>query len=169
MPGSAGDPYVGQLALFPYNFVPANWYACDGSLVPIFENETLFNLIGTTSGGDGQSTCAVPDLRGRAPLHMGTGPGLTTRILGESGGSETVTLTTTQLPAHSHAVLAGAGQMSSHPANAYVGGDGQFGPASGSFMQPIGSSGGSQPHGNMQPFLVMTWCISAFGVYPSTT
>jgi microcystin-dependent protein len=162
MPSSADTPYVGQLALFGFNFAPAGWYLCDGSLVPIAENETLFNLIGTTYGGDGQETFALPDLRGRAPVHAGGA-----HVPGELGGVETVTLTSTQIPAHTHTLAGGGAQTTNQPTNAYPADDGQFGAASGSYLLPASSAGGSQPHENMQPYLVMTWCISAFGVFPS--
>src|SRR5512135_3630836 len=103
------SPYIGEIRLFGGNFAPVGWAFCDGALVPISENDALFNLIGTTYGGDGQLTFALPDLRGRLPMHMGTGPGLSPRTIGEQGGVETVTLTANQIPAHSHVPLSVSG------------------------------------------------------------
>src|SRR5262249_8021175 len=114
------QPYVGEIRIFAGNFAPVGWMFCDGQLLPISENETLFNLIGTTYGGDGQSTFALPDLRGRLPLHQGTGSGLSTRQLAENGGTEEVTLSTQQIPSHTHPVpcSSGGGTPSSDPSNA---------------------------------------------------
>src|SRR3954468_21133588 len=100
------DPYIGEIRMFGGNFAPAGWAFCSGQLIPISENDTLFNLIGTTYGGDGQSTFALPDLRGRVPIHMGTGPGLSTHIIGEAAGVESVTLLTQNMPPHTHAMVA---------------------------------------------------------------
>ncbi len=174
-----GQPFVGEIRMFGGNFAPAGWMFCDGSLLPISENETLFQLIGTTYGGDGQSTFALPDLRGRLPLHMGQGPGLSNYVLAQSGGVESVTLTAQQLPTHTHPAMCstGSGSNTSNPAGgtwsvadtaSYSGSL-----AAGGFM---GSSaiistptGGSQPHDNMVPFLCVDYIISLFGIFPSPT
>jgi microcystin-dependent protein len=162
--------------MFGGSFAPAGWAFCNGVLLPISEYETLFNLIGTTYGGDGQSTFALPDFRGRVPIHMGTGPGLSSRQLGESGGVETVTLTTQQLPVHSHPFVAStdfAGQ-SSPGGNvvAQLGTGGSFiyianSPTLSLAGNSVQATGGSQPHDNMQPYTCISFIISLFGVYPS--
>ncbi|MGH9666665.1 MAG: phage tail protein [Bryobacteraceae bacterium] len=162
------SPYVGMLLLVPYNFAPASWMFCAGQSLAISENDTLFNLIGTTFGGDGQSTFNLPDLRGRTPVHQGPG-----YVIGQRGGVENVTLTGNQLPSHTHSVSASSGaQNSSVPSNnvlasgplTYVPNgqtNGAMAPAS------IASNGGSQPHANLQPYLTLNWIISLFGIYPS--
>lgn len=166
------QPYVGEIRIFAGNFAPVGWAFCDGSLQAISQNETLFNLIGTTYGGDGQTTFALPDLRGRAPIHVG--PGF---ALAQSGGVEEVTLTTNQIPAHAHTPLAAAGAPG-NPANSPLNNvwsgwtGGQFTNATPSVaMDPaaIGSMGGSQPHDNMVPYLTINFIISLFGVFPSQT
>jgi microcystin-dependent protein len=163
------SPFVGEIRMFAGNFAPAGWAFCNGALLPISENETLFNLIGTTYGGDGQSTFALPNLQSRVPIHVG--PGLT---LGESGGVETVTLTTSQIPSHSHTPLADSNAASqADPSNNVWAAQNTLTPYS---DQPptsalastaIGSSGGSQPHDNMLPYLVINFILSLFGVFPS--
>ncbi len=167
------QPYVGEIRLFAGNFAPAGWMFCDGSLLPISEYETLFNLIGTTYGGDGQSTFALPDLRGRVPLHFGNG-----FTLAETGGVETVTLTVSQIPAHAHPFLASQSAAStSSPAGAVpataaaatitpYGTDAPLVPLSPTAMT---STGGSQPHDNFQPYLCVSFIISLFGIFPSQT
>lgn len=161
-------PYVGMLLLVPYNFAPVGWQFCAGQLLPISQNEALFSLIGTTFGGDGQNTFGLPDLRGRTPVHAGSG-----YTLGQSGGVESVTLTTAQLPSHSHLINASSNaQSSSAPANNVLGSgpltyvtNGQpndvMAPAS------IASNGGNQPHNNLQPFLTLNWIICMNGIFPS--
>jgi microcystin-dependent protein len=165
------QPYVGEIRMFGGNFAPAGWMFCEGQLLPISEYETLFNLIGTTYGGDGQSTFALPDLRGRIPLHFGNG-----FTLAETGGVETVTLTVSQIPAHSHPLLAtttNAGDANAQ--NNVLAQATQFFPyinvAPASPMAPasIGSTGGSQPHNNFQPYLCVDFIISLFGIFPSQT
>ena len=165
------QPYVGEIRMFAGNFAPAGWMFCEGQLLPISENETLFQLIGTTYGGDGESTFALPDLRGRIPIHQGNG-----FILAETGGAEEITLTVNQIPAHSHPQL-GAGVAATQtapatnvPANAatvdaYVTG----GPFVTLAPQSIGPTGGSQPHTNFQPYLCVDFIISLFGLFPSPT
>jgi microcystin-dependent protein len=168
-----GTPFVGEIRMVGFNFAPVGWAFCDGSLIPISENDTLFNLIGTTYGGDGQQTFALPDLRSRIPLHAGTGPGLSTRILSEVGGVETVTLIANQIPSHSHAPQAqsGGGNQSS-PSNGIWAnsGQGQYStdtPTLALKATLVGQTGGSQPHDNMMPYTVINFIISLFGVYPS--
>lgn len=170
------NPYVGEIKMFAGNFAPNGWAFCDGQLIPISENETLFNLIGTTYGGDGQSTFALPDLRSRVPVHMGTGA--SSYIIGQSGGVETVTLTSSQIPAHNHAVV-GSGNLASRNTPT----DSVLATTQASTITPYGtdapvvalsptavtSAGGSQPHENRQPFVVVNFIISLFGVYPSPT
>jgi len=165
------QPYVGEIRMFAGNFAPAGWMFCEGQLLPISEYETLFNLIGTTYGGDGQSTFALPDLRGRVPIHFGNG-----FTLAETGGVETVTLTVSQIPAHSHALLAtqNAGDQGNPGGNVaaqnaavklYVESD----PTANAGGSTISSTGGSQPHDNFQPYLCIDFIISLFGIFPSQT
>jgi microcystin-dependent protein len=176
------SPYVGEIRMFAGNFAPVGWAFCNGALIPISENETLFNLIGTTYGGDGQSTFALPNLQSRVPVHVGTG-----FALAQTGGAETVTLTTQQIPTHSHVMLAGTGSQANptnNPANNFLADENlptpqtpqpfTYIPFSGSNQQTlapnsIGSAGGSQPHDNMIPFLVINFIISLYGIYPSQT
>ena len=174
-----GQPYVGEIRMFAGNFAPNGWMFCEGQPLPISENEVLFQLIGTTYGGDGQETFNLPNLASRVPMHMGTGPDGTTYQIGEMAGTESVTLTTQQIPAHNHAVLAtGTGQTvspsnatfatatSSQPGvNAYVEED----PSTPLSPQSIQPAGGSQPHENCQPFLCINFIISLFGIYPQQT
>jgi microcystin-dependent protein len=165
------NPFFGEIRMFAGNFAPAGWMFCNGQLLPISENETLFQLIGTTYGGDGESTFALPDLRGRIPLHQGNG-----FILAETGGAEAITLTTQQIPVHTHAAIGAAvtgDQTSANgalPANSvtitpYLNTppDAAFNPGA------IGPVGGSQPHTNLQPHLCIDFIISLFGIFPSPT
>ena len=159
--------------MFGGNFAPAGWMFCDGSLLPISENETLFNLIGTTYGGDGQSTFQLPDLRSRVLVHQGQGPGLSNYSLGQPGGVEAVTLTTSQIPIHSHAPLASNTGGSDNPANNFwansTTGKPYSAPPPAVQMNAatIAATGGSQPHENMIPFLCVSYIISLFGIFPS--
>jgi microcystin-dependent protein len=166
------QPYVGEIRIFAGNFAPAGWMFCEGQLLPISENETLFQLIGTTYGGDGQSTFALPDLRGRIPLHQGNG-----FTLAETGGVETVALTVSQIPAHSHTPIASGNNASSANAQGnvlaqtpsytpYISG---FIPNTPLNPASVGSDGGSQPHDNFQPYLCLDFIISLFGIFPSPT
>lgn len=166
------QPYVGEVRIFAGNFAPAGWMFCEGQLLPISEYETLFNLIGTTYGGDGQSTFALPDLRGRLPIHFGNG-----FTLAETGGVEEVTLTVNQIPAHTHALL-GTGNVagSNNPGGGYlantVTGQKVYSSATATLPQNPGmvsSTGGSQPHNNLQPYLCVDFIISLFGLFPSQT
>jgi microcystin-dependent protein len=162
------QPYVGEIRVFAGNFAPAGWQFCEGQLLPISENETLFQLIGTTYGGDGQSTFALPDLRGRLPIHQGNGS-----ILAETGGAEEVTLTVNQIPAHAHAMLAADGTATGTSPAGNVPGEGSKriyrDPSALAAMAPasIGSTGGGQPHTNMQPYLCVEFIISLFGIFRS--
>jgi microcystin-dependent protein len=166
------QPYVGEIRMFAGNFAPAGWMFCEGQLLPISENETLFQLIGTTYGGDGESTFALPDLRGRIPIHQGNG-----FILAETGGAEEITLTVAQMPAHTHPLVGSLGLASDgNPANKVAG---ESRPGDSNFftdvplvqMAPtsISSVGGSQPHTNFQPYLCVDFIISLFGIFPSPT
>ncbi|HTU10130.1 MAG TPA: tail fiber protein [Allosphingosinicella sp.] len=174
------QPYIGEIRMFAGNFAPAGWSFCDGQLVPISENDTLFNLIGTTYGGDGQETFALPNLQSRVPVHAGTGNDGIAYALGEAGGVEQVTITAQTTPLHSHAILAATGgqQLSPLPANTCVLADPSGGPQgvvtyiNEVATQPLLASacspaGGSQPHENMQPYLVISFIISLFGIYPT--
>ncbi len=168
------QPYVGEIRMFAGNFAPAGWMFCEGQLLPISEYETLFNLIGTTYGGDGQSTFALPNLQSRFPLHVGSG-----FTLAQTGGSETVTLTTNQIPAHSHVPLATTAVGTLAPNNAVfataqstqTGVQVYTDQAPSTALAPncVGSAGGSQPHDNMHPFLAIDFIISLFGIFPSQT
>jgi len=167
------QPYVGEIRMFAGNFAPAGWMFCEGQLLPISENETLFQLIGTTYGGDGQSTFALPDLRGRIPLHQGNG-----FILAETGGAEEITLTISQIPAHSHPALCSINTATGTSPNGTVlaappdvntlpyGTDQPPGTLHPSTISPVG---GSQPHTNFQPYLCVNFIISLFGIFPSPT
>ena len=161
--------YVGEIRMFAGNFAPAGWMFCAGQLLPISENDTLFNLIGTTYGGDGQETFALPDLRGRLPLHRSGG-----LTQGQSGGVEEVTLTIQSWPTHSHALVAStdAGTTTNPPGNLLArGGMAYIQDVGASPLNPasISPAGGSQPHTNMQPYLCINFIISLYGVYPSQT
>lgn len=165
------QPYVGEIRMFAGNFAPAGWMFCEGQLLPISENETLFQLIGTTYGGDGQSTFALPDLRGRIPIHQGNG-----FILAETGGAEEITLTVQQIPAHSHPMLATATVANDAvPAQNVLAQTGTFDgyqsspPTAAMAPQAISPVGGSQPHTNFQPYLCIDFIISLFGIFPSPT
>lgn len=165
------QPYVGEIRMFAGNFAPAGWMFCEGQLLPISENETLFQLIGTTYGGDGQSTFALPDLRGRIPIHQGNG-----FILAETGGAEEITLTTQQIPAHTHAFVAStAGATVTSPTNQVIAQSGQRAvyteDTTTTNLAPtaIAPVGGSQPHTNFQPYLCVDFIISLFGIFPSPT
>lgn len=168
------QPYIGEIRIFAGNYEPLGWRFCDGSLLSIAENDTLFMLIGTTYGGDGESTFALPDLRGRLPMHHGTGSGLTPRGLGETGGQERVTLAPNQTPVHGHTRFAsGSIGTRATPGGHLPAASNLERPAFGSTLDvQIGSTesaGGGQPHDNMQPYLALNFIISLFGIYPSQT
>ena len=173
------QPYVGEIRMFGGSFAPAGWMFCEGQLLPISENETLFYLIGTTYGGDGESTFALPNMASRVPVHMGNGPGGTNYALAQMAGTEQETLTVQQIPTHSHPLLAStsAAQLSPTGAVPTV-------PSGGQGLRPYNNvatpnttlnpssvvpTGGSQPHTNTQPFLCVSFIISLFGIFPSPT
>ncbi|GAA3876980.1 tail fiber protein [Leifsonia kafniensis] len=166
------QPYVGEIRIFAGNFPPAGWMFCEGQLIPISENETLFQLVGTTYGGDGESTFALPDFRGRFPIHQGNG-----YTLAETGGAEAVTLTTQQIPIHNHVPLASksAGNSSIPDAKAWAAwSDNPYSDAAvtgAKKLHPaaLAQTGGSQPHDNMPPYLALSLIISLFGIFPSPT
>lgn len=165
------QPYVGEIREFAGNFAPAGWMLCQGQLLAISEYDTLFNLIGTTYGGDGQSTFALPDLQGRVPVHQGTGGG-GSYVMGEKSGVESVTLTIQQIPLHNHIPMAGAGGVDSPANNAWgpssTGAPYAAQPANAAMKTGnIALTGGSQPHDNMVPYVAMNYIISLFGIYPS--
>lgn len=167
------SPYVGEIRMFGGNFAPAGWAFCNGQLMAISENDALFNLIGTTYGGDGQSTFALPNLQSRVPIHMGQGPGLSNYIIGEASGTETVTLTTQQIPAHGHPAAATSVDGSdAAPTNNFWANWGSAQYSDQPFTSQMAATaltpvGGSQPHDNMLPFLTINFIISLFGIFPS--
>jgi microcystin-dependent protein len=165
------QPFVGEIRMFGGNFAPAGWMFCEGQLLPISENETLFNLIGTTYGGDGQETFALPDLRGRLPIHQGN-----SFILAQTGGAESVTLTVQQIPSHTHPLFGTNNQASAFAPLNQLGGITQLAsttpygtdnPAVALMPSAVSTVGGSQPHDNFQPYLCIDFIISLFGVFPS--
>lgn len=170
---AATDPYLGEIMLFAGNYAPRGWARCDGQLLPINQNQALFSLLGTTYGGNGVTTFALPDLRGRAPIHAGQGPGLTDRPLGEQGGEESHTLTQAEMPLHTHPARARSGNgTSASPAGLLPARDPSGTPHYGAgadvtlALDAIGAAGGDQPHNNMQPYLTVTFCICLAGVFP---
>jgi microcystin-dependent protein len=166
------QPYIGEIRMFGGNFAPVGWLFCEGQLVPISENEALFQLIGTTYGGDGESNFGLPDLRGRVPVHQGNG-----FALAQSAGTEQITLTGNEIPAHPHSMFASAnGANTAQPQNAVIGNSSAVkmfmgDPPSAAAMSPVSirPAGGSQPHTNMQPYLCVSFIISMFGIFPSPT
>jgi len=166
------EPLVAEIRIFAGNFAPRGWAFCNGQLLPVSQNTALFSLIGTTYGGDGRTTTALPNLQGRAPMHPGRGPGLTARRLGERGGAEAVTLTEAQMPNHNHiAVVSEEDGRDNDPNSAWLAaGDQMWGTATSmQTMSPqtLTSTGGSQSHDNLQPFLTMNFIIARVGLYPS--
>jgi len=165
------QPYVGEIRMFAGNFAPAGWMFCEGQLLSISENETLFQLIGTTYGGDGQSTFGLPDLRGRLPLHMGNG-----FVLAETGGAEEITLTASQIPSHTHPLLgSNAVAGDANASNNVLGQSSTFDPyladvsSANMGAAAVSSVGGNQPHSNFQPYLCVDFIISLYGIFPSPT
>lgn len=167
------EPFIAEIRIFAGNFAPRGWAFCNGTELPIAQNTALYSIVGTTYGGDGRTTLGLPDLRGRAPMHPGAGPGLTTRRLGEQGGTHQITLTSGQLPAHAHA-LQGTDQAAATPDAAMkvvarteedtYGDRGQTKAMHGATLSP---TGGNQPHENRQPFLALNFIIALVGLYPS--
>ena len=165
------EPFLGQISIFVFNFAPRGWAFCNGQILPIAQNTALFSLLGTTYGGNGQTTFALPNLMSRVPVHFGQGPGLSSYALGQTSGSETVTLTSSQMPAHNHlASVTGAGAGASRPGGNFPSGGGAYATASdgGTFNAAfIQNAGGGQPHANIQPYLALNFCIAIEGIYPS--
>ena len=170
------DPFVAEIRIFPFNFAPKGWAFCDGQLLPISQNTALFSLLGTNYGGNGQSTFALPDLQGMAPMHSGQGPGLAQRFIGELSGSDTVTLLVSEMPIHTHTLTAanteddanlqtgGALRVLAKSANGFA-----YGPAASLVQmapQALTPAGGGLPHNNMQPYLTLNFCIALQGVFP---
>lgn len=169
-----GEPFIGEIRMFAGNFAPAGWAFCQGQLIPISQNDTLFNLIGTMYGGDGQETFGLPNLSGRAPMHFGQGPGISQSYQqGEMAGVEQVTLSTSQIPVHNHAFVASTDTaLNTSPTNNILAAgittklftqdvtNGSMNP------QSVSAVGGNQPHENMQPFLVISFILSLYGVFP---
>ncbi|WP_026556913.1 phage tail protein [Arthrobacter sp. 35W] len=165
---SAAEPYVGDIIMVGFYFAPRGWLLCDGSLLPISQYEVLFVLLGTTYGGDGVNTFAVPDLRGRVAVHQGRSPASgTTYVLGQTGGSESVTVTNSTMASHQHWMPSAGSQMSSSPMGLVPAQGGSFGPVDGTVLAPSAVSGGNQPHDNIQPFLSINFVICAEGIFPS--
>ncbi|MBI4910063.1 MAG: phage tail protein [Acidobacteria bacterium] len=171
------DPFVAEIRIFPFNFAPKGWAFCNGQIMPLSQNTALFSLLGTTYGGDGKSNFALPNMQGNVPMHPGQGPGLSLHDLGETGGSQTVSLLQSEMPSHNHSVgaqtvpLGGLGTPAGNTLSR---------PASGNLYSPsapqiamnenaIAPAGGGQPHNNMQPYLTLNFCIALQGVYPPRT
>jgi microcystin-dependent protein len=170
------DPFVAEIRIFPFNFAPKGWAWCDGQLLPLSQNTALFSLLGTTYGGNGKSNFALPNLQGSAPMHPGQGPGLSLHDLGETGGSETVSLLESEIPSHSHSYnySAALALENTPPGQLMATGDGinMWGAATN--LSPMASSslapaGGDQPHNNLQPYLTCYFCIALQGVFPPRT
>ena len=169
------DPFIGEIRLFGFNFAPTDWAQCNGQLLSIAQNTALFSILGTTYGGDARTTFGLPNLQGQAPLHAGQGPGLSDRQLGESGGEPSVTLIVSEMTPHAHAVAASSTTADqSNPTNTVwatgAGGRGQNFYTRGAGVpmsnQALGATGGSQPHNNLPPYLLLNFCICMYGVYP---
>lgn len=168
------DSYLGEIRMFAGSFPPNGWAFCNGQLMPISENDTLFNLIGTTYGGDGQETFGMPNLQGRVPMHQGAGPGLSSYQLGETGGVEGVTLSNNQTPNHAHPFVAAKDSATGSTPVGNLLGDSpsiqlyvETAPNTPLSAQAVTFQGGSQPHDNLQPYLAVNFIISLFGIYPS--
>jgi microcystin-dependent protein len=173
------DPFVAEIRIYPFNFAPKGWAFCDGQILPISQNTALFSLLGTTYGGDGKSNFALPNMQGNAPMHPGQGPGLSLHDLGETGGSETVTLLESEIPSHSHNMmgLAPAANRTSPVGNTFARASAGFAYIAASPAPPLVNmsdntvtpAGGDQPHNNMMPYLTLNFCIALQGVYPPRT
>jgi len=172
------DPFVAEIRIFPFNFAPKGWAFCDGQLLPLSQNTALFSLLGTTYGGNGKSNFALPNMQGNAPMHPGQGPGLSLHDLGETGGSDTVTLLESEIPSHAHAVsgninpanLAAPSNVRSlaraAPGSAYSATISNLTSMAGQALAP---AGGDQPHNNLQPYLTLSFCIALQGIFPPRT
>jgi microcystin-dependent protein len=172
------DPFVAEIRIFPFNFAPRGWAWCDGQLLPLSQNTALFSLLGTTYGGNGKSNFALPDLQGRAPMHPGQGPGLSLHDLGETGGSETVSLLESEIPSHSHAFnVSRADGLVGNPTSQLLAagiGIGMYAASNAGALTQMSPNtltpaGGDQPHNNMQPYLTFYFCIALQGVFPPRT
>lgn len=171
----SAEPFIGEIKLFGGNFAIRDHAMCQGQLLSIAQNTALFALLGTIYGGDGQTTFALPDLRGRIPIHQGTGPGLTTRSIGQVSGSENVTLVTSEMPAHTHNLNCNAATGSTtNPANNFWAGQPallqyEAAATANSAMKSdaISNTGGNQPHNNKQPYIAINYLIALFGIFPS--
>jgi microcystin-dependent protein len=171
------EPFLGQIMIFAGNFAPRGWALCNGQLLAISQNTALFSILGTYYGGNGTTTFALPNLQGRVPIHSGNGTGLSPYVVGQNGGTETVTLLTTQMPSHTHlANVDGAASGKPTPSGNFlgtVGGTSQdkvysSGPSNATMnATAIGAAGGSQPHANIEPYLALTFCIATQGIFPS--
>ncbi len=172
------DPFVAEIRIFPFNFAPKGWAFCDGQILPLSQNTALFSLLGTTYGGDGKSNFALPNMQGNAPMHPGQGPGLSLHDLGETGGTDTVSLLESEIPSHGHALRA-----SSQPGEDASAATEALGRSLGANLyqdqlntnlvtmddRMIAPAGGDQPHNNLQPYLTLNFCIALQGVYPPRT
>ena len=170
------NPFVAEIRIFPFNFAPRGWAFCDGQILPISQNTALFSLLGTTYGGDGKSNFALPNLQGSTPMGVGQGPGLTLRDLGETGGTAEVSLLVSEIPAHTHTANcnSGMGDQYAPPGNFWAtdaGGNDEYAATANNVMasNAVGIAGGSLPHNNLQPYLVLNFCIALQGVFPPRT
>jgi len=167
------DPFVAEIRILPFDFAPTGWAFCDGQILPLSQNTALFSLLGTTYGGNGKSNFALPDLQGRSPMHPGQGPALSLHDLGETGGSETVTLLESEIPAHSHSVRASGVQADMPIPQAAMYAESLAGNSFGSAANLVSMAGdmlspagGDMPHNNLQPYLTLNFCIALQGVFP---
>ena len=168
------DQFLAEIRIFPFNFPPSGWAFCDGQILSISQNTALFSLLGTTYGGNGTTNFALPNMQGNTPMHPGQGPGLSLHDLGETGGSDTVSLLLSEIPAHTHTASCnpGMGDKYGPPGNFWAtdaGGNNEYASSSGSNMAPdaVGAAGGNQPHNNLQPYLVLNFCIALQGIFPA--
>jgi microcystin-dependent protein len=172
------NPFLAEIRIFPFNFAPKGWAFCDGQILPLSQNTALFSLLGTTYGGDGKSNFALPNMQGNAPMHPGQGPGLSLHDLGETGGSDTVTLLESEIPSHSHSLMAAAQQATVRLPSPTVGlarssGTSSYNSTATGLVNlsdnTIAPAGGDQPHNNLMPYLTLNFCIALQGVFPPRT